>query len=324
MQMKVKVQNNKPLTIDSDGKEKVLAGDFKLIKNNLAFFINKKSSWQRDYDLPERLRFDGNWRFDNNHLVFKVSKINNINAKPGTQLKAELVSADNRYLLAKIKTVNTRGNEKISYFKLQGNWRADKFNRLQFSIKKPTGRNKLTFSGRLNLTKNNYLQYTFEPLKTKTKKSFVFKGFWDIRRKRKLIYQLANSSDKLIFSAGIQSPNLYPAKDTIKYRIISGYKKDRYDNYIVLAGTWKLSRPLGLSFSIDYGKYRKKIKVGARLKIFRKYYIQASLLDKSGRPLGLSVRFSRRMLAGSDYQYFLKLAQQRGNLVISAGGKIYF
>lgn len=307
----------------------VVSGKFKTKNNNLVYLINKSAGWRRIYNLPKEIKFQGKWRLDSNYdLVLNLKKTEF--AKGVLVLKGKVLKADADYLIFKIKSKNSALKNEISYLKLKGLWRADKYNRITFEVKKKKVPDILTFKGVWQLNKNQKIIYTYTQLNLKTKRTskgiLTFDGFWQINKKNRLKFVLSKSSQSFFdFRVQIQTPNLYPAKGVIKYRLGIGLKKNKNRKSITLYGNWKFSRKLGLVFEMHYGRSSSKsIHFGATLNLSQKDKVIFALRGKDKKPLGITVTFKRKLLSNKNFEYFLRLKKQGKSVYIGAGGIFRF
>jgi len=310
------------LKLSSQAKPINLMGDFKVNeRNNLVYYINKSSAWHRKIGLPDRIEFEGQWRLDKEHnLVLDLEK-----RRGKLVLKGEILDSRDDCLIFKINSKVSPSITRISILKLRGRWRADKFNRIVFEVSKRGKSDILTFKGAWYLNKNKQIVYKYERLKTKKKQTLIFKGYWEITSSRVITYILEKcGKSRFDFKAFLQTPNIYPARGKIKYRIGIGIRRERKQRIVVLEGKWHFTRKLGLSFEVDYGEKRRVLKFSVRVDLSKKDRIIFSLQDRNKMPLGISLTYRRKLLPQKDFEYFLRLRNEGKRFLPSAGGTIWF
>ena len=107
------------------------------------------------------------------------------------------------------------------------------------------------------------------------------------------------------FNANLETPNLYPARGKIKYRVGVGLKKKRENRFIVFNGSWKFSRSWGLIFEADYGEGRvSRFYFSSVLNLITRDKIIFSIYNRDRRPLGMSITFKAKDLKRDDFEYF--------------------
>lgn len=310
-------------------KTAVVSGKFKTKNNNLVYLINKSAGWRRIYNLPKEIKFQGKWRLNSNQdLVLNLKKTEF--AKGTLVLKGKILKVDADYLIFEIKSKNSAVKNEISYLKLKGLWRADKYNRITFEVKKKKVPDILTLKGVWQLNKNQKIIYTYDKLNLKTKRTskgiLTFDGFWQINKKNRLKFVLSKSSQSFFdFRVQIQTPNLYPAKGIIKYRLGIGLKKNKSRKSLTLYGNWKFSRKLGLVFEMHYGRSSSKsIYFGATLNLSQKDKVIFTLRAKDNKNLGFVLIFKRGSLSRSDLEYFIQLKKQGKGIYAGLGMRLRF
>lgn len=311
------IDNNNYLTIKQNRKNLIPDGKFSIDKNNrLVYWLNEPASWRRQYSLPHKINFIGNWQLTPNYdLELNLDETKDQYKGDRLVLKGEIISTDRDTLVFEIKSYDRGGLLHIQLIKLSGSWQADEYNRIIFLVKKKTLPDMLILQGQWQINKNQQITYNYEKtnLKTKTKTydMLTFEGFWEINSADRLTYILSRSwKSRFDFRVQLESPNLYPAEGKIKYRIGIGLKKNRgaADKIIALYGAWKFGRKAGISFQMDYGRSGiHAIEFGAAVNLTRKDEAVFNLTNKRNNPLGLSLVFSHRFLKRLDAEAFLRI-----------------
>ncbi|HDN86319.1 MAG TPA: hypothetical protein ENG49_03770 [Candidatus Omnitrophica bacterium] len=321
----VSVNNENQLLVRRPFSKKieVVPGEFKVERNNLIYEVDK--SFSSPYSLPDKIKFRGRWSLDKDHnLVFYISGEEKKNKR--LILRTGILFPKRDSLLVQIKCKRSRGISKVYFIKLKGLWHSDKFNRIAFSVVREDFVDTLIFRGSWYLNKNQHIIYEYKKLKTKEKNTLVFKGFWNIISSNRLGYSFrAQDKSNFEFRAHIQTPTLYPTQNKIKYRVGIGWAKSYTERVIILYGTWKIKRSLGLVFEMNYGEgIIKRIKFTAVVKLDRGKKLKFTLKDKRGKPVGLEIIFRRESLSEKDFEYFLRLLKRKEGISIGAGVRTWF
>jgi len=298
-------------------------------KNQLSYIITELTDWRKRHALPKRIAFDGTWNFDKKHdISFVLRKTENQKDKERLYFKTELIRAKSNALIFSFGTTGRGGSHSIGLLQLKGKWQADRYNRLQFLIKRSQADSDVLTLYGLWHVKNNTLEYTYKKtiLKTKekSKQTLLFKGFWEISRENRITYILnAQDNTAFTFKAYLETPNLIGKRGTIKYRAgigIQGSESFKVQ-IITLYGVWKLHRKTGLAFEMDYGDHRiKTISFGAFVRFAGRNKISFSLKSRRGSDTGMSVTFSHPFLrdkAGWFLKYMTEEKKPRFELGVS-------
>jgi hypothetical protein len=220
----------------------------------------------------------------------------------------------------------------IRLLKLSGFWKADEANRLNFVVEKKVSPDTLVFKSAWQINRNQQIEYTCEKtdLKTKAKalSTLIFSGFWQINSSNQLAYIISQSTNsKFNFRVQIETPNVYPKKGVIKYRIGIGLREITSGNpkVISLYGVWKFSRAVGLIFEMEYAKGEfHSLEFGAEVNFAKNNQASFKLMSKDGQDLGIEVIFTHRFLSELDAELFLKLKKLKEENAVEAGVRIPF
>jgi hypothetical protein len=298
--------------------------------NNLIYILDESSKWKKEKDLPDKIKFSGTWKLDKNHnLVLKTEKTKNY-PKSSLTLYGKIEKVNSDYLSFKIDKSSLSNLSQKYLIALRGRWQADKYNRITFEVKKKDKPDTLRFKNIWEVNKANKIIYIYKKTQLITKKkieqSIQFDGFWQLAGKNKVCYRLKHSKESQFdFRVYLQTPNVYPKKGAIKYRIGVGYGKIKKEKILKIYGSWKFSRKLGLFFEVDYGKDKlKRYSFSAKVNLTDKSKIIFSLLDSRGRPLGIRVNYQRKLFNKKDIEFFTNLSQKGKNYQVIGGVKIHF
>ena len=292
-------------------------------RNQLNYVLNGPSAWRQKFGLPNKIKFKGNWRLNSEYnLELHLSKASQQFKGDVLSLRGKILRLEGEGLVFQIKNRNRRGVNKLSLLKFSGVWLTDKFNRINFKLKKSKGANTLIFENTWSLNKNQQVIYRYKKTDLKTKRkvknSLIFTGFWQIPCARRLVYNLSGSSrSHFELRAHFQTANIYPKRGAIKFRIGAGMKKNLgAPEVIALYGAWKFSRKLGVYFEMNYGQDQiKRLVFNAQVNLTHKDKVIFKLTDKKAKSIGISLAFSHRFLSKLDAQWLLRLkrnAREKG------------
>ena len=315
MKFTYKINKNNQLAIVKNGEILYPKGNFAVDNNNqLLYEIKESASWLKEQGISKRISLKGQWRIDQNHnLILTLSETKNQAAGERLLLKSKIIQVKANYLVFSLGTQGKSKTHRLRLLQLNGRWQADKYNRLQFLVKKLKSSDTLTFQGSWQVRKN-ILIYTYKEasLTAKIKRTHAlhFQGYWQINKPNRLTYILdTKGNSSFVFKAYLETPSLIGKKGFIKYRIGIGLKGSRLfkTETITLYGVWKLHRKAGLSFNIDYGEGGvKTINFGAFTRINKRDKINFGLRNREGKNLRMSVEFRHNFLK-DNAEWFLKM-----------------
>jgi hypothetical protein len=309
-------------------RDKVLKGRFQINnKNNLIYLANEPGAWLKKHNIPKRIEFEGKWRLNSNYdLVLDLKEKQKGMGRRSLILRGDILDCRQGCLIFKIKSKVSSRITRVSLLSLKGIWGQDRFNRILFEAKKRDEPDVLIFKKAWSLNCNQQIIYEYKKLKAKVKCRLVFKGFWDISFRDRLVYILGTSGKSgFDFRAHLQTPNLYPKQGAIKYRIGIGARRARRERIVILYGTWKFSRKYGLIFEMDYGENKiRRTRFGATVNLSKKDKVIFMLKNRDNHPLGISLTYGRKFLPKKDFEYFLRLKKSGGNVFLGGEGTLHF
>jgi len=318
MKLSYKINKNNQLTIIKSGKILFPKVNFDVDKNNqLAYEVKESTSWRKEYSISKRITLKGKWGIDKNHnLLFTLANTRSQIGGERLLLSTKIIQAKANYLVFSLGTTGRSGTHGLRLLQLKGRWQADKYNRIQFLVKKIKTSDALTFQGSWQV-KNNSLIYTYQKasLVTKTKRTHTlrFKGYWQINKPNRITYILDTKGDSSFeFKAYLETPSLIGRKGVIKYRAGIGLKGRELfrGETITLYGVWKLHRKTGLSFDIAYAEEGvKSISFGAFIRMSTKNKITLELLSREKKSLKMSVELTSSFL-NNKAKWFLKVISE--------------
>jgi hypothetical protein len=363
MRYRYSIDRNNQLLINTPKLKLPLrpAGKFSIDKNNrLIYRLNRPGFWRKEYNLPGKIRFTGNWRLDSEHNLELIL------TKTHTHYRGDRLAFSSKFLSARddafvfeiishtkqhlplkegVSKAGLPETSRIQLLKLTGYWRAGRFNRLQFAVKKKTQPDILTLDGIWQINKNQWIVYTRHKANLKKgrkiEETLVFRGYWQIDSSRRLTYILSEhhylrrrvdlkTNSYFEFRVQIETPSIYPKKGVIKYRLGIGLKglppKGPVANKVIcLYGVWRFSRRVGLFYEMKYGRgITHALDFGAEVYIDKKDKVVFKLMNKENKPLGLAVMFRRRFFKGTDAQVFLKGVYSSAERVLKTGLRFPF
>ena len=327
------VDTRNRLLIRPSGSKKTISpkGRFMVTKDNgLTFWLNEPPFWKKENNLPDKIRFSGTWQLDeNSDLVFVLDKGRCQNRGEQLVFKSKLLAVEENSVVFSISSYKETGARinRIQLFRLTGLWKADRYNRLNFSVGRKLNTDTLVFQGSWEINKNQQVEYIYEKanLKTKTRLSekFIFRGHWQIVHNRKLAYIFSrNTGSCFEFRVQLQTTNLYPQAGKIKFLLGAGLKKNRSPTpkTICLYGEWKFSRKCGLLFEMAYGAGKiRNLEFGFTVAVRRADSITLNLTDKQNNPLGITITLTHRFLEEHEAQGFIRLRPERKQIGLEAG-----
>jgi len=296
-------------------KEKIpVAGTFSVDKhNNLIFWPKAKKDWIRKYDLPSKIACIGRWELGREHdLVFILRKSKRHKTSQRVYFKGQIKDVSSNALSFAVTSKQEFQRSAISLLKLSGRWQADRYNRLNFLIKRTIDTyDTLTFRGQWQI-KNNTLTYDYAKTDLKSGKKFQrelsFKGFWQITRRNRISYVLdVQNGSEFDFKVQAGSASLKGKKGVIKYRLILGVKgKSEEEKDITLGGKWKFGRKGTISFEVDSGPGKAKtIDFTCSYYLDNRKKITVLLRNRKGQSLGLRITLETKFLK-NNARFFLQ------------------
>jgi len=309
--IKYSLDNNNRLILKKNSKKNLLNGKFLTDNNNnLLYRINEPITFKKEYGLPKKLSFEGNYSLDSNHNLTLKLKNGDI-----LTLKGDIIGAEGSKIVYEVTSHDKDGLVHIHLLKFSGLWKADEFNRINFLLKRSVQPDILAFDGAWELNKNQKLTYKYERTSLKTKiKSYniiIFEGFWGITSKNKLNYTLSNDSNSVFsFNVALQSNNLYPEKNCIKYRLGIGLKTGKFkkEKTITLFGDWKFSRKLSVNFDMDYGQGQvHSIGFFTQITLNKNDKVIIALKNNRMENLGIELTCTHAFLAQNNASFFIRV-----------------
>ncbi|MCM8796773.1 MAG: hypothetical protein NC923_02700 [Candidatus Omnitrophica bacterium] len=333
MKHRYSVDSDNRLVIKPYGKEKPIKpkGAFGVDGCNRLFYrLQESPAWRRQYNLAPKIIFNGSWKLDSNYdLLLELEENKSQYAGDTLTIKGDIISIERDIFSFECKSYDENGLLHIQIIKLNVVLFSDAYNRICVEVKKAKP-DILTLQGAWQLNKEQQIIYTYEKtgLKRKDKIShtLIFQGRWQFSAADKLTYILKHSSlSRFDFRVQLETPNIYPQKSVIKYRVGIGIREERLKKKIIcLYGTWKFSRNLGLVFQMDYGRYGWEDVLFCADFVFAKDRISFELKNKIGTPLGITLTFTHRLLYKLDAQILLRLEARRNEMGVETGFKIPF
>ena len=332
--IKYEIDPHNRLVVEDTGKKlpisrfrRALEGKFRTGKDGTLIYRLKApiQGVITDRYAPHQVRLKGTWSLNRDHdLVLTLNKWRR--QRPGDELtlQGELAGAEKNALLFAVTTRSKKNTASTCIIKLEGSWRADKHNRLTFRVKK--GREYtsdiLTLDGIWEITRDHRIIYRYKKrLNTRgerVEKSLTFKGAWRIKDRHRLSYYLDLKGE-----SGFDLRGGYSLLDkrSIKYELGIGVssRKKPIKRSVILFGTWKIKKNVGLFFEVRRGRGGSNtIIFEANAKLNKLGKIELRLKSETGKDLDMGLTLSRNLLKG-DGEAFMRLLESKKEVAIYAG-----
>ena len=280
-----------------------------------------------------KLVLNGKWALTPEHdLSIRLSGRDSSKIGKNLILRGEIVKTTGSSLSFRVRHSDTISGLRSKTVELKGVWSQDANNRITFKVSKAKGRyDVLRFQGAWKVNKRNELVYNYVKTdlkrRTKEEKTLIFKGFWEVKKKR-LVYRFEGfPRSYFAFKVALQTPSLRASSGTIKYQVGIRYyvgKVFRERRQVVtLFGTWKISKELEVSFEVAYSGRNKRSLIFTAEKVFREgSSLWVSLKDEEGKKLGIEVVFTKRFL--EDAELFISLSHDAYESKVLGGVKLIF
>lgn len=246
--------------------------------------------------------------------------------KRSNNLRRRFIAAKSDSLVIEtIQTESLSSRQRLRILTLKGTWRANSQNELCFDVTLRKGPPETyTFKGTWKLNKDQQIGYSCG----EGPDVLTFKGHWDISSANRLVYALEGSStSRFEFKVQLESSTIYPKEGQIRYRIGIGLRQSRLTlpgQLLILYGEWKFSRNFGLNFQMNYGQNRvKAIEFGAEVS-FGSNKVDFSLKNELGKPLGITLTMTHKLLKTIDAKAFISLKKRQNEKAVEAGISIPF
>ncbi len=328
--IRYEVDPHNRLIIDKSGKKselsrfrRVLDGRFRISRRNtLTYHI--KTPLSGNIGIPRQVKLRGRWSLTENHdLRLTLDKWRRQSFGDQLTLQGDIIDVSKNSLLFALTTRTKEGVQSIYTLKLQGSWQADKNNRLTFRVKKGQDKHDiLIFDGIWKIDKNYQLVYQYQKVQLKRRqkkiRTIIFKGYWNIKDRKRIAYVIDRNNNSVFnFRA-----NLCVFKSRyIKYEIgIGSLSRLRpVRRVVVLFGSWRIKRGIGLVFDIECGSREVQSMVfSAQVRLTDKDTILFKLKDNLHRDMSIQLRLSHKILKG-DGEAFLRLLKSKPGAAILVG-----
>lgn len=265
----------------------------------------------------------GRWQLDKRHRLLYVYDEDTEQGEIG--LEAALVAAEADALIAAVSERQKNGKTVTRTARLEGSWRANEKNQLEFEIERSSGAHDvLTFRGAWKIGKAQEIIYTWRrtALKTRTRslETLTFKGWWDVTKDHRLTYTLQGARNETFRLTGtFQTRSILAKKGELRYQLGASLEGRRRGRVLTLFGKWKVSTALELVFEIDCADGRAhEMRFGAEFEIAKDFSVAARLTARDGEPLGAEIIFSKEFLK-SGAQGFVRLRKTLRESAVETG-----
>ena len=276
------------------GKKFALKGYFKVRDNSLFYY----PSVQERKIFPHKLEVQGKWRLDkDNTLLFIVDESQSRRFGTTVTFSARVNKARSRSLEFSLLRRLTPSLRKIKRIKLKGFWKADKYAKLSFLVKRGKKSDQLIFTGDWYLDKTNRVIYSYKRrfVKKRIINSFVLKGKWGL--KANVLNFTLERSDKPLFSYCISPARriLNLQRQKISFTLGGDYlarkTKRKKTKVISLWGKWRVNKTT-VEFRIENGG---TLKFKLNKQLGKGKAVDFQLIDRKGKPLGFKVTVSKKL-----------------------------
>ncbi|MBI4343907.1 MAG: hypothetical protein HY601_03730 [Candidatus Omnitrophica bacterium] len=281
-------------------------------------------------DWPSRrTEVDGIWSLTPSHELTLTLRDAQGRRRRRVSLKGGIIAAEAHRLLFALRRHELDGQVSAQELELSGRWQADARNRLVFMARKGEGaEDRLTFQGGWEVGPRHELLYRYEQQldpRRRTLRALRFAGAWDVAGPNRLVYRLdASGESAFAFRASLQTPSLNARRGRLAYQVgieLAGGR--RVQRRIVLFGTWKLNRDLSVSLEIPYADGRRQpVRFQGRVAAGRRSAVEVELLTPQGKPLGVTVTFTRKLLR--DAEWFVRFERSGREFEALAGVQVPF
>lgn len=278
----------------------------------------------------ETLVLDGAWALTSSDALAFTVRARGQQPPQTVTLKSELLTARAHALVFAVQQAQRGGTAPTHRLTLSGRWSADAKNRLVFLVEKADGdEDRLTLQGGWEVGPHHEVLYRWRQRSARRRvaeeRTLTFAGAWDITGSDRLVYRLVGGPDSAFeFRAAIQNPSLQAREGRIVYQAGIGLSGGRrIARRVTLFGVWKLNRDASVSFEIPYaGGRRQAMQFGGMYAVTPRSSVIVELTDRRGRPLGLSVAFTRDV--SDTVRWFLRLKKDDRETAALAGVQVRF
>jgi len=301
-------------------------------RNRLVYRVDSAAAQNGDPG-PHAINLDGTWSLARNHTLALAVREQAAGRRQRLYLKGAIVEAKAHALTVALSRHEVAAKRSTQRVTLNGRWQADAKNRLTFLAQKADGTSdRLTFRGGWHVGPRHEILYRYR-LAHRTRRTrraqhqhtMRVAGAWDVTQTGRLVYRVEGASDStLAFRASLQSSTLRAREGRVAYQVGIGVSRGRtLKRRVTLFGRWKLNRDLSVSFEIPYvDGHREAGRFHARLAPGQRRSVTAQLRDRAGRPIGLSVVWSRKML--DDAEVFVRVGKSGKATEALAGVAVKF
>ena len=231
-----------------------------------------------------------------------------------------------------IEETAREGKKAIRHLRLSGRWQADQRNRLVFTVARSEGvEESLTFQSAWSLTPDQEIIYTYRKRTlahgTASVHAFRLSGAWEPAGARnRIAYRLdAPGNRALIFRGSIQNGDLRAKDGRMLYQVGIQLEGGRTAfRSVAVFGAWKINNDYSVTFECERSGRRPEAVMNykAGLLWMRRNELALALRDERGKPLGVSLRFSRKFSA--DAEAFLQWRKEGQESSLMGGVRVRF
>jgi hypothetical protein len=305
------------LVVNLPAFRQVIDGRFKVGPDNeLAYHV--KSPLSQGENIPHQIGLKGSWSLTPDHrLRFTLDKSGRRTFGDKLDFHADIIGADSGAVLFGITTITKDLVRSTYVLRLEGSWKADRRNRLTFSVKREKNASDiLTFCAKWEVDKSNSIIYKYESSRLLKKigrvHSLTLNGYWDMNRPGRISYVMnADTASGFEFNASIARL----AAGYIKCAVGAGISGRLSPSLrtIKLTGQWGFRKGSGIVFEIGYEDGRTHaIIFSADVKLSSKNTVSLRLRSRpDGSDLGASVELARDVFDGEGQMFLRALASRK-------------
>ena len=131
-------------------------------KNRLAYLLNEPSSWRIRYEVPSKIISQGRWSLNRNYdlvLRYRAAKAAKYR---DLVLKGNIIKSGDDTFIFEVAGANRDNLTRPQLITLNGIWRADKNNRIEFLVKNRPDPDRLVLGTDWKMGDNNQIVYQYE------------------------------------------------------------------------------------------------------------------------------------------------------------------
>lgn len=227
--------------------------------------------------------------------------------------RGRVFSAGPAELTASVEQAQRDQNPSLRTVTLGGKWSFDAANRLVFAVsRKDRKKDALVFRGSWRTGRGNEIIYR----RVGSLDGFTLSGQWRLEN-RGLAYVL-ETGDVLRVRGEFGTGSIRAKAGEFRYRLGAEARRGRRLRELVLFGSWKIGRDLGVEFEAECERGRKPVFRFGAVYEWAAGRVRASLVAPDGKRLGVEVSFERP-LRGANGAAFVRLRHSAEEALAETG-----